>query len=156
MTFCSSCGAPMEETSAFCLQCGAQRIASTQPQQPPVYVQPPYGQPMYPQPVYYVKPKVPGRGFGISAMVLGIVGLFYGFYMFIASIAVTGFDEAGIAVAFVTLLYSSLSILAVSFAYVAKKRGYVNNVCRSGEIMGIIGLCLWGLSFFISLIAGIA
>ena len=160
MTFCSSCGAQMEDTSAFCLQCGAQRVASTQP-------------PLYPQPVYYVKPRIPGRGFGITSMVLGIIGLAYGLYLLIVSVVIEevvsistptylyGTDASAFTSAFNTgmiiglvisyLLYSSLSIMAVCFAIPARKRGYDNNISKSGLVMGAIGIALYVLCIFITL-----
>ena len=98
--FCSNCGVQVTDESVFCPHCGArfetdfqqpyQAPTDTQYQQPyqaqpnNQYQQPyanptPYGQ--YPQqnsyqprPYYQqAKPKVPGRGFGITSMVLGII-----------------------------------------------------------------------------------
>ena len=59
MAFCRNCGTQYIDGSVACPRCGA-----------PTGMQPPM--PYMP----YVKPKVPGKGFGITAMVLGIVGLF--------------------------------------------------------------------------------
>jgi hypothetical protein len=76
--FCTKCGSPLAEGSMFCTQCGN-----------PVGAQQPY------PPTYYnaVKPKVPGRGFGISSMVLGIIGLFYSFVYFLGAVTLANFSE---------------------------------------------------------------
>lgn len=156
MTFCSSCGSRLEDHAAVCLSCGAQRVATTQP-------------PLYPQPVYYIRPKVPGRGFGITSMVLGIVGLAYGLYLLFASALIeeivsistptylygsysSAFNTGmiiGLIIAY--LMYSSLSIMAVCFAIPARKRGYDNNISKSGLVMGAIGIALYVLCILITL-----
>lgn len=50
--YCSACGTPNPDGSAFCTSCG-KPLAPVQPQpQQPVYQQPVYQQPVYQQPVY--------------------------------------------------------------------------------------------------------
>ena len=66
MAFCGNCGATQPDNIAFCANCGAPLQQPAQPHQP---------MDTQPQQVMYVKPKIPGRGFGISGMVLGIIGL---------------------------------------------------------------------------------
>lgn len=174
MAFCSSCGAQMDDNAVFCLNCGAQKAAPApapapapvqaqapvQPQQPvyqqPVYQQPVYQQqPMYQQPMY-VKPKIPGRGFGISSLVLGIIGLVYGFIFLIDVVAmmdtwyISSLLEEMIAP---VVIFSVLSILSVSFGAAGFSRGYRNGVCKSGLVLGIIGLCMYVLSVVLCLTA---
>lgn len=107
---CPACQKKFFDGSVFCDNCGTQLVdeqpeaqPSVQPeyqppvnQQPPVYAQQPvnqppvYGQP-YAQPAYapvvMVKPNVPGRGFGIASMILGIIGIVYGFFALCVSVA---------------------------------------------------------------------
>lgn len=158
MAFCTSCGAQMDDNAAFCLNCGAQKAAPApaqapvQPQQP-VYQQPVYQQPMYQQPMY-TKPKIPGRGFGISSMVLGIIGLVYGFVFLMDVIVMldySWFDLEYLLEAMIAplIIFSVLSILAVSFSAAAKNRGYRTGVMKSGLVMGIIGLCMYLLSILL-------
>lgn len=85
--FCTNCGREMGDNDSFCPSCGmavqGQSPLSTQPQQP-------MGAP-YPQVVYVqAKPTVPGRGFGIASLVMGLVNLvpiIYTFIIFSFSIA---------------------------------------------------------------------
>lgn len=76
MIYCSQCGKQISDLAPVCPQCGA-------PQQ----VAPQYQNPV--QPIYMVqpvKPKIPGRGFAITSMVLGIIGVYYAFGSVITSI----------------------------------------------------------------------
>lgn len=130
MAFCPKCGNVVADGSMFCNHCGN-----------PINVQ--YVQPVQPvQPVqYYVKPKIPGRGFGISSMVLGIIGLFYGFVFLMALTDIPYYAAESMLPS--VLMFSVLSILAVCFGAAARNRGYNNGICKSGLTMGIIGLCFY-------------
>lgn len=79
MSFCPNCGAQNADNVAFCASCGGKLGAEQPVVQQPVYqapVQPVYQQPVYQQPVYQQKPaSVPGKGLGITGMVLGIIAL---------------------------------------------------------------------------------
>lgn len=89
MTFCKHCGSQIEDNAAFCGVCGQAQNAA-EPQAPvyqaPVQPQQPvYQAPVQPaQPVYvapqvpvnpYAQPVIPGKGLGVTSMVLGIVAL---------------------------------------------------------------------------------
>ena len=89
-----------------------------------------------------VKPKTPGRGFGISSMVLGIIGLIYGFILLINAADFMDTEQLPIII-----IYSSLSILSLCFAPAAFKRGYRNGVSISGLFMGIIGAAFFLFAF---------
>lgn len=136
MAFCSNCGAQLSNDTCFCPTCGAQ-VGQAPVQQQGYY--PPM------QPIY-VKPKVPGRGLGIAGMVLGIIGLVYAFYAIVFTIQALDsywyssvFEDAIPAF----LVFSVLSILAVSFGGAAKNKGYRCGVSSSGIAMGVIGLTLY-------------
>lgn len=98
MIYCPKCGAPAEDGSVFCAQCGSaiatvpQSYADTQPLpdvQPPVYPQTPIQQPQaqpYQPPVYqtvyqqpvYTQPPAPveeSNAPGTAGMVLGIIAM---------------------------------------------------------------------------------
>lgn len=73
MVYCRECGKQIFDQASICPHCGAPRDLQ-QPQQPG------FGQPV--QPVYVVqpvKPKIPGRGFSIASLVLGIIAVYYAF-----------------------------------------------------------------------------
>lgn len=146
MAFCPKCGSAVGEGATFCANCG--NAINTAPQTPPV------------NPVYGVtvemRPKIPGRGFGITAMILGILGIVYSFSCISAASMMDyvgdvygdlgiyvgdGFVDGALAV--MVLMYSSLSILAVCFAASAFKKGYKNGISKSGMITGVIGLILY-------------
>ena len=90
-------------------------------------------------------------------MVLGIVALVYGFYMFMGVIALAStasfFGGSDLVALYIgpVLIFSVTAILAITFSYAAKKRGYINGISKSGLIMGIIAACFYGISFLICL-----
>lgn len=145
--FCKNCGRQLDDGAAFCTGCGAPAAPSTQPQtQPqPLYVQP--------QVVYVQKPKTPGRGFGITSMVLGIIGGFYSIGGIAAFAEVsnrnhsyfeanTNADLTGVAVVLLIL-----ALLSVIFAICAFARNYKRGQSISGLILGIITLIISVLCF---------
>lgn len=154
--FCANCGNSLAEGTAFCPKCGV-ACGGTQPQNV-VYQQ-----------VVYVKEKIPGRGFGITSLVLGIVGLVYAVILFFSMMmvnAVSGivgtysdFDRVGFAAAtgfafvLAILIYSIPSILAVIFGIVSEKRGYHSGIRKGGFITGCIGLILYVLSCILAIVS---
>lgn len=161
MAFCSKCGAAQNEGTTFCANCG------TRLDQP---AQQPYNQPyqqFYPQQVVYVKPKVPGKGFGISGMVLGIVGLFYSFYFMMGfSILVDMYLRAHSHIESFTeiqggfnasiiinlIIFTSISLMGIIFGSAAKKRGYKNGISTSGVVLGVIGSIIYLILFIMVVI----
>ena len=150
MAFCRNCGTQYIDGSVVCPRCGA----PTGVQQPPMPYMP------------YVKPKVPGKGFGITAMVLGIIGLFYGLYLLAATIiaaeAYSSYSYYGgyysssvssvLSSSFIVTLviFSSLSIMATAFGGAARSRGYRNGVSTSGVVMGVIGLIAYLIAILVA------
>ena len=122
--FCNYCGAALPEGAAFCPACQ---------------------QPVSSQPVvhYYVKQKVPGRGFGISSMMLGIVGVFYSVLFLVVSNNTTeNISNAPLTFTslYTTVVYAVPSILAIIFGFASRNRGYRNGVSTSGLFLSCIGL----------------
>lgn len=136
MPYCRNCGTEIDAAVRFCPACGT----NTQIIQPA---------PVAAQPVVYVKPKVPGRGFGISSMVVSIIGLFYAVTTLSGTIemldSVYWFDEMLIGTLLGILLIASLSIMAIPFSLAARKRGYINGISSSGLVMGVLGTIFWVL-----------
>lgn len=180
--YCTMCGNPLEENVTVCNHCGANPTATPEaktppvqpePQTPPVqyappqYSQNPYpGYPGYPQNVVFVKPRIPGRGFAVAALVLGLLGFFYSLIFFTAAADIGQalpeiqeiFDEAyspyapyGYAptmdartlVCVVFGIFASMCVMAICFAIPAAKRGYRNPVQKAGLILGIVGTVLY-------------
>lgn len=123
-----------------------------QPNTQYVYTYAPPAIPGGPQ-IVYVKAKTPGRGFGISSMVLGIIGLFYAFsgisalneLMYLTQFA----EEAVIDFVATLIVIGIMPLLAVIFGICGRKKGYKNGVSLSGLIMGIIGLALIVIEIFV-------
>jgi len=130
---------------------------------PPPYQQPPPYQPYQQYPPYnpqyipvYIKPKIPGRGYGIASMVLGIIGIFYSFVTIIMAFTVEaairstagfGFNPAvselaTFSVIVTAVVYSVFAILSCVFSLVAMKRGYKNGVSSSGLVMSLVTFAL--------------
>ena len=128
--FCSRCGAPNSENAMFCANCGNQ-----------LYVVPAQS---------YTQTKRPGRGLGITSMVLGIYGLFCAF----GSLGVIA-DELYFSVFILPLyfIYLISPTLATIFSIFSRKKGYICGISSSGLVMGIIGLSIICLSIFISVIS---
>lgn len=156
--FCSKCGFQLEDEATFCSRCGT--YVATQPQSdiqihnqvyPPVQ---PYANNMQ------VKPKIPGRGFGIASMVLGIIGLVYSVSCLSNAASVSELIRYNefivVSTVIAILIFSTLSILAVCFAFASKNRGYNTNIRKSGMIMGTIGLCIYLLSIFVCITTGLS
>ena len=138
MPYCRNCGTEIDAAARFCLACGTNTLIDQQA----TVIQ---------QPVVYVKPKVPGRGIGISAMVVSIIGLVYAFSALSTTLTMIGefgnywFFEIDMVIGMLVayLMVASLSIMAIPFALTARKRGYINNVSMSGLVMGVLGTILW-------------
>lgn len=180
--FCTNCGAQIQEEAGFCNQCGAPASA---PAAQPAYQQPTQGQAAYqqvpPQPMnpqggsYYppngypnpayggqplvvVKPKVPGKGFGISAMVLGIIGIVYAFILMMGIIALVAeykegpdslwsqaqheeyYEDMFDAMIPGVIVYAVMPLLGIIFGVCSRARGYRNGVSASGIVLGAIGM----------------
>ena len=161
MPYCRECGAQLTEQAKFCTKCGVptgninQEEQSQSQQNQEQSSQAQQGQQHQQPVVQYVKPKIPGRGFGIASMVLGIIGLVYSMYSLNTATEVAKFFGQYYGFAFIIgaiigiLIISVLSILALIFSSSARKRGYRNEVSTSGLVMGIIGVIFYFISVVI-------
>lgn len=146
MPYCKNCGTTINDNTTFCPQCGARNDQGSQPNySQPNYSQPNYGQPSYGQPAGYSKPKVPGRGFAIAGLVLGIIGLIAAFIDMVGYLGDSSLARAA-ARYFEDVFLSEMALdivlcsLGVCFGSIAKKKGCVNGVANAGFITGLIGL----------------
>ncbi|MBR6502870.1 MAG: DUF4190 domain-containing protein [Clostridia bacterium] len=120
---CKNCGFDNNDQSQFCVNCGTVLEQPQQAQQP--NYQQPYNQPNYQQPYapqynnyvpYQQSMPIPGKGLGITSMVLGIISFF--------------------CASFIT------GILAIIFGGVAKSKGYRGGMATAGIVCGIISIAL--------------
>ena len=141
--FCSKCGNAVNETDNVCSQCGNVLNANAAPNPTPAQ----------PTQIVVSKPKVPGRGFGITAMVLGIISLVATIAHFGSIMDVLTVDEifsswnvdiSGALQSIIPTLciWIAGSILAVAFSFIAKSRNYKNKVSSSGMVLGIIAFIM--------------
>lgn len=125
----------------------------------------PIVQPVY-YPVYAGRPKVPGKGSGITSMIFGIFGIVYAsmlslialqaiLYSFVYDsgvidiyknmkmIIVRFFDSDNIE-NIIGIVFTCLvcTILAFVFAIVSRSKGYRNKISKSGLILSIISFAL--------------
>lgn len=124
--FCPNCGAQNADNVAFCASCGGKLGAEQPVVQQPVYQAP--VQPVYQQPVYQQKPaSVPGKGMGITGMVLGIVALVLFCYIYVS-----------IPCAIVGAILSGVALKK------AKDAGMKNGMAVAGLVCSVIalGICI--------------
>ena len=139
--FCAKCGVQNDDNLNFCANCGAPLkeaapVATEAPVEPgqPVYQAPPVPQqpvyqappvpvaPVYPAPA---APSIPGKGLGITGMVLGIVSLVFFCVFYI-----------GLPCAIIGLVLSIVS------ASKAKAVGQKNGMATAGVICSAISIGL--------------
>ncbi len=140
--FCPFCGTEYADGARYCFSCGASIENEPTPLSQPVY--------------YPAKEITPGRGFGITAMILGILGLLdgIGLYECVFEIISGKYEYWGTIVDFLLENVSVLlpSILALIFGIIAIKRDYKNGISRAGIITASIGIALVLLFVILSVI----
>lgn len=124
--FCSKCGNAVNDTDNVCSNCGNQ-LNTAQINQ-----------------IVIAKPKIPGRGFGISSMILGILGLVYGLAMLgNILIALEDFSKYYLeSLISPTVIWTIVALLAIIFSVCALGRKYRNGISASGLILGILGFAM--------------
>ncbi len=131
--FCSNCGKELDESAIVCVKCGT---ATDKLQQK--------------------KSKQPGKGLSIASMVLGIIAIFYGFFMTVGTIAICGtgefyyFPELMAATMSLIFFPSILSVIGLSLG-IASTSKVKNGFNISGIILNSITILLCVLSIIIML-----
>ena len=173
--FCTYCGCQLSPNDNVCPNCKnavASHVTYSQPQYYQQPVNPQYYQQAN-QPVYVVKQKTPGKGFGITSMIMGIIAVFYAFYSMILCFAFSAvntiidnpsmgfpseappkfiFEYMTNALSITIFVYVLIfAVLALVFGLCAKKRGYNAGITKSGLIMGIISLGVGVITLVISI-----
>lgn len=158
-SFCPKCGTDQIDNASFCHICGTNNTPSL----PSDSLQGAY-QPLPVQPVCCIKSKIPGRGFGISAMVLGILAVFYcSVIMFTTYVNINKYAELFIIgyssssylnwikkdLLSLNLYFAVLPLLGVIFGFCAWRRGYTNRISKSGIVLGFIGLTITMISILL-------
>ncbi len=164
--YCNKCGQMLSDIEGYCPSCG---------QASPFVVQdnpvPQYGY----DNAYTMRPKVPGRGFGIAGMVLGILGVVYGAYALIFHFIISKSIFQGalgdytydglerlivpmlnlskkIASVMVVLYPLIFGVLALTFGVIAKKKGYWKGIGKSAVILGALAMLLCAVAAFFLLL----
>lgn len=117
--YCSNCGAKIPDKAQFCSNCGVSSTPPSQPAQPAQPVQPVYTQPV--TSTQYVKRH---SGFGVAALVLGIISVIMS--------AIIIFYFIGII----------LGILAIIFGAVGYWGKWKDKYGLAGFICGLVALIL--------------
>jgi len=138
---CPECGKEVSDLAPQCPACGYPIARMQQPPYPQVPFQAIPDPIPAPIPGYVYKMKIPGRGFGIASLVLGIIGTFYSVIFALSSLVVfadasaeryeaaTGFLLGGIEL----LIFG---ILALVFGILSVRRGYQAAKSKAGIILG--------------------
>ncbi len=141
---CPYCGTQNTDNVNFCNMCGSRLITESFNVQQPYYQQPYTGKRSL--------KGTPGRGFGISSMVLGIIAVYYAFMYWITcttSAFKSGNSPAGfVSLSFFILILSTLSLI---FAFLARGKGYKHQ-STAGLVLSICSFVLTFLSIMIILI----
>lgn len=142
MAFCPKCGTQLREGAAFCDVCGTPLSAGNGAcnTNTNYYI--------------YQKPKVPGKGFGIAGMVLGIIGVVYSCTLLETFSLAGGFMSAAKLSAVLGLCFyiSIFAILAMVFGCTSRSRGYKNGISTSAIVLSSISFVAIALSIFTVLI----
>jgi len=124
MMFCPECGKQISSAATTCPNCGY---------------------PVNGGGYAGLKKVIPGRGFGISSMIMGILGVVYGTPLLFA---IRGFYGEYVNI---FLLVIAFGILAVSFGAASRSRGFNGGQQKAGLTMGIIALAESLLTLIIAL-----
>ena len=140
--YCPKCGNPVAPGSSFCAACGT---PFAQPQQP-VYAAPPV------QPAYApMKPKVPGKGIGVAALVVGLIGIITSVIMFFSAVEMVDLNsyysysyyfDAGPVIAGWFFL-AIPNFLGIIFGACSLGKGCKSGVSKTGLILSSIGAGLF-------------
>jgi len=119
MVFCTKCSAELKKKTSICEHCGtAAAIQSNS-----------------------TKRHVPGKGFGIASMAMGIFSVWFLLIVIMMFVSVPDpIANIGSFYAHGLLSFSIVPILSFIFSLVSMKRGYRNSISKSGLYMSIAGI----------------
>ena len=95
---------------------------------------------------FTAKVKTPGRGLGISSLVLGIIGVVFSIMALDYEIDYLYYSMFDGDIIFVTI-----PILSAIFGKLSRKIGYRHGMSLSGLVLGIIGISFFALTFLIDI-----
>jgi hypothetical protein len=130
---CVNCGEVIAEGSDYCEKCGYNPSLSNDTSEK---IAPPL-----PERTLKNKKKIPGKGFGITSLVTGIIALFYGVYF------VYGMSKIQLVFSLRKLIFYmffyiiDFAVIAIVFGIIARMKGYINNISKTSIGLGIIALC---------------
>lgn len=153
LMICPECGKQVSNMAIQCPNCGYPIRQQSSPQPscplPPVYMPPMYAQP--PLSSAYGSPKIPGRGFAIAGLALGIIGTVFTPAALLTVCSMFGVfydDLEWIDVLALPVEIAIFGILALVFGLIARKRGD-----KSGQSTAAIALsCLPIISLIVSIV----
>ncbi len=101
------------------------------------------------------KKKIPGRGFGISGMIMGILAVVYGVVPFLNIITVDfSYNRINAQLHLTNLLMNMYPIifaaLALIFGVASRGRGYKSGQSTSAIVMGVISLAFCAITIVLS------
>ena len=178
--FCPKCGVQSPDGSNFCNGCGVviskveMDEGLNQAVQMPIRPNYNYEQPQQPyqpyvQPYYAptcAKPRRPGKGLGISSMILGILGAIYSSMLSLIAlqtilysfahdsgemdlyknmkITAANFFDSDNMENITSAVFACLvcAVLALIFAIVSKNKGFRNKISKSGFVLSIVSVVL--------------
>lgn len=118
MITCPECSKDISNTAISCPNCGYQ-LKSTNVQ---------------------YKIIKPGRGFGITSMIMGILSAVYGFITLGSVVEMSNSSSSDAY--FASIIPITFAILALIFGIVSHYRGYRKGIQKTGVILGTITLIL--------------
>ena len=139
--FCMNCGIALKSDTIFCPKCGTKVPATTQEPQASAPVQvvavaQPVQQPMQQVPTQdpTLLPRDPGKGFGIAALVLGLISLILGIFCSCLAALLGGFIP--LACGILGIIFGAKGCNA------SQKAGFKNGCAKAGLILSILGVAM--------------
>ena len=154
--YCVRCGTKLSDHAKFCNKCGLQLGTGSASSQSQPYLSPTH------VPIYVKPAAKPGKGFGITSMILGLFAIFTSFIAFAVAMTTktsNGYEyhdnfEGNLIVFVVT--FSIFAILACIFAIVAYIKKYQNGITMTGLIAGVVSLAIFIFTMVSMLSSGLA
>ena len=132
---CSECDKEISDKSAYCINCGCPLFPHSNLYDNQTYV------PVSNTPIVYKH--IPGKGFGVASMVLGIIGLFFSLIWFLISIS------TGISDFIIMIVLFLFPVLACIFSYIAICKGYSSGIRRVGQLLGVLSAIILIVGAFV-------